>query len=347
MNQAQDIPKVWIKEMPWIEIVPYRHSPTPDAAVIQRLIEQLARPDIPRKKLLSCLSVGDFLPAGWRPEPTYYASRIESRDAEPVAEFRRLIEIGPQAIPILLQNLDNTTETSLTISPALREIGFSFQLSYDGNPANPAERSALKRLHLKKYSETGLRDKDHYSVCLGDLCYAALGQIVSRYYIPVRNVPTAITQVSSPARNPALREAIRSLWNGGSTPRQILLQSLLRDFATRGDYDADAEAGWSLASDLQTAASLRLLYYFPDECAGFIARRLESLDVRAIDLPDEGEVPKRLLRALRAQAIANGIRVPDFIQAVRWSKHPAIRGALAKLARRTDDPAIRRLIATS
>ena len=39
--------------------------------------------------------------------------------------------------------------------------------------------------------------------------------------------------------------------------------------------------------------------------------------------------------------VKNGVRVIDFIKAVRWCKEPAIQEALADVDKRTDDPDIK------
>lgn len=79
---------------------------------------------------------------------------------------------------------------------------------------------------------------------------------------------------------------------------------------------------------------MRLLYYFPRETAPLLAARLRALDVR----PPEGQ-DGHMLREVR-----NGVRTADFIKAVTRCKEPALREALAELARRTNDPEIKKVL---
>jgi hypothetical protein len=74
-----------------------------------------------------------------------------------------------------------------------------------------------------------------------------------------------------------------------------------------------------------------LLYYFPDETGPLIAERLRSLDVGAasgVGFPYE---------------VKNRVLTRDFIGAVMWSHAPQVQQALAEVAKRTNDPDIRKL----
>jgi hypothetical protein len=42
--------------------------------------------------------------------------------------------------------------------------------------------------------------------------------------------------------------------------------------------------------------------------------------------------------------VKNGVITDDFIKAVAWCEAPDIREALADIARRTDDPAIKKVL---
>jgi hypothetical protein len=86
--------------------------------------------------------------------------------------------------------------------------------------------------------------------------------------------------------------------------------------------------GWYVGSNLQVEAVLRLLYYYPKETAPLIAARLRSFDVS-----DTGGVLERWTK----REARNGVRTDEFIKAVRWSREPVIRDALAGLARRASD----------
>jgi hypothetical protein len=116
-------------------------------------------------------------------------------------------------------------------------------------------------------------------------------------------------------------------------PTKKLFDSLLADFVTEGvPKENDFPDGWSLASQLQCSAALRLLYYFPEESTALVAKRLAKLDIAGnlgAEKPDD-ELEGRHYRT-------NGIDTPEFIRAVAWCKEPAIRAALTTIFRRTTD----------
>lgn len=172
-----------------------------------------------------------------------------------------------------------------------------------------------------------------YTLTVGDVCFVAIGQIVGRPYRAVRYLPTAIIIVNSPTREKRLRELVRAQWSSDN-PAKMLFQSLLIDYATEGIFNGESLGGWGKGSDLQVKAALRLLYYFPKETVPLIAARLRSLDVQ--DATKDSDWMKREGK--------NRVPTVEFIKAVAWCTAPAIDEALADIAKRTNDRAIKKVL---
>jgi hypothetical protein len=92
-----------------------------------------------------------------------------------------------------------------------------------------------------------------YVVKIGDLCFAAIGQIVNRRFDAVRYPPTGIIIVNSPVQCVALREAVRREW--GSLGLERHLETLIQDVR-----QPDCE-------DRRDGAIKRLAYYDPEAAA--------------------------------------------------------------------------------
>src|SRR5262249_9134859 len=149
-----------------------------------------------------------------------------------------------------------------------------------------------------------------YPLKVGDVCFVAIGQIVGRPYRAVRYQPTAIININSPVESKELRERVRALWSSND-PVQKVLDSLLLDYMTEGIPDGESLHGWSEATEFQTQAAMRLLYYFPKETAPLIAARLRSFDVQNVG---DSEWMKRDTK--------NGVSTTKFIEAVSWCTAP-------------------------
>jgi hypothetical protein len=234
------------------------------------------------------------------------------------AAFRELVEMGPAALPALLDTLGDRTPTRLRIKSFGGGLMF-FDSDVPRNPFNAAEKRALS---VKPIDDDEDERHDPYTVTVGDVCFVAIGQIVGRPYHAVRYIPTAIISINSTTASRTLRERVRVSWVG-ENPAKTLLDSLLTDYAT----EEVSEGVSSEASDYQIGAVVRLLYYFPDETAPLIATRLRSLDVAAA--------------GWKRRDAKNGVRTDEFIKAVAWCRAAPIREALAEIAKKTDDPAIK------
>ncbi len=252
---------------------------------------------------------------------------------KPSDAFRRLVEIGPDALPFLLDALDDATPTGLKVEHRSPIGGMGFDDGIKSNPLNPIERRVLS----KKAADDDADDAvllHKYQLRIGDVCFVAIGQIVGRPYYAVRYIPTAMISISSPVESKMLRDRVRAIW-ASDDPAKKLLDSLLLDYATEGLYNGESLDGWYEGSDFQIRAALRLLYYFPKEAAPLIADRLKAFDVRDAD----GD-------AWMKREVKNGVRAVDFIKAAAWCREPSIREALADIAKQTDDKQIKALLSS-
>jgi hypothetical protein len=241
--------------------------------------------------------------------------------------LKQLVALGPDALPFLLDALDDQTPTKITVE---HSGGFGIMCHASElhlNPVSPAEETVYKaRKKSPKKDEEEKEHIDSYTVKVGDVCFVAIGQIVGRSYQAVRYQPTACIMLNSPVHDPKLCAEVRAIWKS-KEPRRKLFDSLLTDCATEGVFNGRSLDGWDSGNELQCGAALRLLYYFPNEASGLVSRRLDELDV--------GKDPD--LDSFMRRCVANGVRDYEFIKAVAWCKTPAVRAALARLFNRAED----------
>jgi HEAT repeat protein len=293
--------------------------------LIKKLIADLAGIDAPDFGLSAAVTGRSFAPV-----PGHERAEMMLLTGQPHKSskaFRSLVEMGADALPFLLESLEDATPTKLKIEPMLNPLLFGNAI--EGNPLNQRERQMME-WEPKRQIDDDDDDADlPYTLKVGDVCFVAIGQIVGRSYNAVRYQPTAMVIINSPVLKKELRDNVRVLWSGND-PVQKLFDSLLRDYATEGVFNGKTLDGWDEGSEWQASAALRMLYYFPKETAPLIARRLRSFDVKSAE---ESERMKR--------EVKNGVDVPDFIDAVSWCADPAIKEALADIAKKTNDRAIR------
>jgi len=248
--------------------------------------------------------------------------------------FRKLVEAGPIALPFLLAAVDDPKPTQLRVSDSFGTliVGGGYIV---GNPVNPLETRAIGKLEFGKKEESADPDFDSgfqktYTVKVGDICYVAIGQITGRSYEAVKYVPTGIVVVNSTSAFPKAPKQLRAIWVGNDHTKS-LLDSLFVDYATEGIFNGSSLNGWSEGSRFQIEATIRLLYYFPEETATLIAARLKSLDVSV------ATVEQSIQRDVK-----NRVATVAFIQSVTWCQAAPIREALADIAKRTADPQIKK-----
>jgi HEAT repeat protein len=247
----------------------------------------------------------------------------------------RLVEMGPDALPFLLEALADKTPTQLT----WRDSRAIFSSEVHGNCLNPVERRVL----LKARDEdevTRALDPDVFGLSrtlkIGDVCFAAIGQIVSRpSYGAIEGVGFAPDIVYSPVEVKALRDRVRDIWKSDD-PARRLLDSLLFDFAMEDASFNGNYIDWGNGSNYQIEAVVRLLYYFPKETAPLVAARLQALDVKDADADN-----------WKKREAKNGVHAIDLIKAVSWCKEPQIQEALAGIKKRTNDKWIKGALSPS
>ena len=311
--------------VPDVKLTP---RPPTDPALVRRikgLIADLANLDGADVGLSATLSGGNFAPVPG--QARFDVLVLTDHRVKPSQTFRDLVALGPDALPHLLDALDDKTPTKITIKNNFGFMGFGDEIPM--NPVSPVEAVLRKpRVTPRGGTRAGAAKRqdggrlESYTVSVGDACFVAIGQIVGRPYSAVRYQPTAIVVINSPTRSEKLRSDVRAVW-AGKDPVQTLWRSLLIDSATEGIFNGNSLDGWYGGSDRQCAAALRLLYYFPRDAAPLVAERLGKLDVGRGDL--------------MRQSVANGARAEYYINAVSWSKEPAVRTALAGVFKRAEN----------
>jgi hypothetical protein len=207
---------------------------------IKKLIAGLADLDRPDFGLSSSISADrSFAPlAGMA---TIEGGQMTDHGVGQADNLRRLVQLGPKAMPFLLEALDDQRPTKLVV-----QHGQLF--------LNP----------------------EKYVVKIGDVCYVAIGQITGRHYSAVHYVPSGGAAVESPAGNAKLAKQIRGEW-GGDDPAKRLYEKLEADYHTKLVFNGRNLNGWD--SRRVTEAAMRLLYYFPRESTRLLADRLDALKV--------------------------------------------------------------------
>ncbi|MGH8045670.1 MAG: hypothetical protein ACREKL_00360, partial [Chthoniobacterales bacterium] len=142
--------------------------------------------------------------------------------ASPVV--RELVRRGCKALPALIEHLQDTHPTKLTVGKGFMARWFSVE--YD--PRDPEKmpdgvltiNDAMRAQRHQRYFET-------YNVKVGDICFVTIGQIVNRNLNAVRYQPSLCLVVNSQTENPTLSAATKADWFG-LTPAAHE-QSLLND----------------------------------------------------------------------------------------------------------------------
>jgi hypothetical protein len=295
---------------------------------IKSLIDDLVKITQPDAGLSATLSGDAFAPLPQLPRKGR-AFLLTNHNLGTSEAFTELVKLGPRALPQLLEAITDARPTGLKIVHDNIDGGMWFGQEMWGNPANERKHKLFGDVRVGAPGGFPNETLSEYAVKVGDVCFVIVGQIVGRSYSAVRYQPTACIVVNSPVHDPKLAEQARTIW-ADPQPSQHLLDSLLTDFCTRGVHQGNSLDHWSIGSGFQIGAATRLLYFFPDQAAPLVAKRLDELDVSQHAGLDE----------YMKQTVANGVRADDFIAAVSWSDRPEIRAALARLTDRTDDPEV-------
>jgi hypothetical protein len=216
--------------------------------------------------------------------------------------FNRLVEIGPEAIPHLLDALTDDRPTGYVARGMMwMDSGNEVHLFDDV----PREAAALKSYPKPAEKWTGVYppfiqsdrgSSPRYQVCVGDVCFNVLGQITNRFYLAARYQPTGGMVINTPVHSPWLAAVVRECWHVEDY-RAVLLESLKTDLADGADW-----------SHRRNGAATRLLYYFGDAGADVVLARLSEL-----------------------RAPGKGRQLAEFVRFIRFSEHPRITNALMKM----------------
>jgi len=323
-------PDVKLGKVPLIELAPRVPLTKEKIDQIKTCIARLADIDRPDFGLSSTMSGRAFLPL-----PDQYqlgVMLLTNHQLKSSVALKTLIEMGPEALPYLLDSLGDKTPTKLIIGNQSGFVTFWFGERLQGNPASESE---MKVLNVSKPREDE-KAIESYTVKIGDVCFVAIGQIVGRGYQAVRYQPTASIVINSPTENAQLREQVRKIWSSDDSTRK-LLNALLLDYATEPVYQGTL-SGWDTGSELQIQAAMRLLYYYPKESTALIAERLRKLDVSKTSSHGKGSpATNKELDAYVRREVANGLRTDEFVKAVSWCKEPQVREAIRAIFVKTDD----------
>ncbi len=115
---------------------------------------------------------------------------------------------GVDAIPDLLEHLSDGRPTKITVGSNF--MGKWFAAEYDPRDKDH-QHPNVDRPFAASF---GTEQFSNYTLRVGDLCYVAVGQIVSRNLLAVRYQPTMCLVVNSPVQRPSLAQAVRSDWAG-------------------------------------------------------------------------------------------------------------------------------------
>jgi hypothetical protein len=258
------------------------------------------------------------------------------------AALARLVEIGPQSLPLLLEALDDDTPTQVTVEHSghfggmwyadtpLKRLVVSKSNEFPDNlvaptpyawlnPTNPREKELFDK--AKNGKRAGAKDVlDNYSagihkhtMTIGDICYVIIGQITNRPYLAAQYQMTACVYINSPIHDKNLASDVRGIWDTDDC-RKMLLDSLLIDFNS---------------TDFRNGAALRLAFYFPHESENLFLDFLK--DVEIDESPADGESPESSrIRRLEAK------NTFEIVEAMSWSKSHKVRTLLAEIMKTTE-----------
>lgn len=225
---------------------PFVHFRIPAAVVkpdntnvsVAQLIDDLVSVDAQAPGLHSTAMVRAFI-ADSSPED-FEAGVIGSVAPKNFPQMTELVRRGVRSLPQLIKHLDDKRPTKLIVG------GEFFMFAYFSEEYDPKTR-------VRRRPPGGVLEKiqGKYTVRVGDVCYALIGQIVNRDLLAIRYQPTAGLVVNSPVEAPVLIRQVKRDW--GDTNASEHMASLLED--ARAGHDL-----WEYGSALR-----RLQFYYPDE----------------------------------------------------------------------------------
>jgi len=205
---------------------------------VAQLIDELVDIDAQAAGLHSTAYVRAFIPDD---SPAEFAGGVIGSDApKSFPQMTELVRRGASSLPLLIQHLDDKRLTKLTVG------GDFFMFRYFSDEYDPKTTvSRRQRAGLEKNFE------GKYTVRVGDVCYALIGQIVNRNLLPIRYQPSMGLVVNSPIEAPVLIEEVKRDWSDIDANGHKA--SLLADARNGNDL-------WEYEPALR-----RLRFYYPDE----------------------------------------------------------------------------------
>lgn len=143
--------------------------------------------------------------------------------------MRELVRRGVNALPDLLKHLDDPTATKIVVG------GEDFMWEQYDVEYDMRARNGLKE-KCDSSCELAARPTDFsgtYTVKIGDICFALVGQIVNRWFPAVRYQATGGLVVNSPIVKLWLARQIRRTWSGLTVAQHK--ESLLNDVSLNED----------------------------------------------------------------------------------------------------------------
>ncbi len=169
------------------------------------------------------------------------------------AVLRRIVSKGARSVPALVRHLSDERPVHLS---GLGASWTAFWDEYDFNPRTygpPPE--GVNRKDIDGHP-------DSHILTVGDLCFVALGQIVSRKFEANRWQLTGGAIFNSPTYSRRLREVVQKDWTGFT--RQQHRQLLIDDFERPNDQFR------------RVGAYQRLTFYFPDVVEALVLKELRQ-----------------------------------------------------------------------
>jgi tetratricopeptide (TPR) repeat protein len=223
------------------------------------LIDELAGLDRSAPGIASMVSYEAFM-AEDKP-PKFAGGVLGVAPPESPPAMRELVRRGVDALPVLIQHLDDERPTKFVVGKDGPNFFFMFKLfgrEYDSRkPLLPKDAEDMKWLSSRFFRNGNF---DSYTVKIADVCYVLIGQIVNRKLVAVRYQPTAGLVVNSPLEEPTLSAQVKGDWDGLDARDHE--ESLVADVKIEGN------------GTRVDAALRRLRYYYPERYA-----RLDGQDL--------------------------------------------------------------------
>lgn len=198
-----------------------------------------------------------------------------------------LVRRGVSALPALLEHLSDARRTKMiyVVRPFGPANGTGAAYSDEYDPREPGHVTVAVNTKLRRQ----LDEDGTYTFKVGDLCYAAVGQIVGRELKAVRsgdddadiisgvfsaNPGDRFVSINSPVAVPALADAVRADWSDLSTTQHLQLLREQSELPVR-------------RHSVNEPGLVRLLFYHPTAGAEFAERLLHRRLGRGRAAPGE------------------------------------------------------------